>query len=94
MHKSLKHFMHSTLLLLLTFLFLCLIGPVTALASDYEDTYTFDFVWCNPETGYEVYIDDWADLLTSTQEAELLETMKEITEYGHVSFVSIDDNPI
>ena len=47
----------------------------------------------NEETGYDIYLDDWADLLTDSEEAELLEIMEPISAYGHVAFISIDYNP-
>lgn len=72
---------------------ICIGNPVQFTAAEDNYGYSFDFVWCNPETGYEVYIDDLADLLTSVQEEELLENMKEISMYGHVAFVSISQNP-
>ena len=51
------------------------------------------YVSHNEETGYYIYIDDWADLLTDAEESELLETMEPITAYGNVAFVSISMNP-
>ena len=50
-------------------------------------------VTSNPETGYSIYLDDWADLLTLEEEDALVETMEPITAYGNVAFVSIADNP-
>lgn len=61
-------------------------------AYEHDDTYSYDSVWQNSQTGYEVYIDDWADLLTPSEETQLLEVMKEISAYGNVSFVSISEN--
>lgn len=49
-------------------------------------------VYENQETDYEVIIEDQADLLTDAEEADLLEDMKPITEYGNVAFVSISEN--
>lgn len=40
--------------------------------------------------GYEVVIDDEADLLTADEETKLLQTMQPITEYGNVAFKSVD----
>jgi len=40
--------------------------------------------------GYEVVIDDEAELLTDDEEARLLQSMKPITEYGNVAFKSVD----
>lgn len=47
----------------------------------------------NEDTGYEIYIDDWADLLTSSEEDELMNIMGTITAYGNAAFISIDSNP-
>ena len=47
----------------------------------------------NVPSGYELYIEDYADLLTSDQESALMEIMKPITEYGNVAFLSIAENP-
>lgn len=52
-----------------------------------------EYVFCNEETGYYIYLDDWANLLSETDEQLLLETMKPITAYGNVAFVSISENP-
>ena len=68
-------------LLLCTFFFVLLI----------QNIYADSAVYTNPETGYEVYINDEADLLTDTEEQQLLEKMKPITEYGGVAFVSNDE---
>lgn len=42
--------------------------------------------------GYEVAIDDEADLLTEGEETELLQAMQSITEYGNVAFVSVNED--
>ena len=42
--------------------------------------------------GYQVVIDDKADLLTAEEENSLKGQMQLITEYGNVAFCSIDDN--
>lgn len=44
------------------------------------------------QIGYEVILEDEADLLTEEEEAALLEKMKEVTEYGHAAFVTTDFN--
>ncbi|MBR6527732.1 MAG: TPM domain-containing protein [Lachnospiraceae bacterium] len=62
--------------------------PNKALATDGEP----HPVYKNPDTGYQVILDDQADLLTPTQEEMLLSDMKPITVYGSVAFVSVDDN--
>ena len=48
----------------------------------------------NPETGYLLIIEDKADLITDAQEAELAASMKEITAYGNVAFVTADSNRV
>lgn len=44
------------------------------------------------ETGYQVVIEDDADLVASYEEALLAELMQEITVYGNVAFKTIDEN--
>ncbi len=46
----------------------------------------------NPETGYYVLIDDYADLLADIEEDKLKDEMVPMTEYGNVVFNSIDHN--
>ena len=56
----------------------------------------FSSVWameCNEDTGYYIYINDSAELLSSTEETELETFMYPITSYGNVAFISISDNP-
>lgn len=49
-------------------------------------------LYTNPETGYEVILEDDADLLTAEEETALSEKMKGITEWGSAAFKSIDEN--
>ena len=58
------------------------LAPSTIYASVYE----------NAETGYEALIVDEADLLSSSEEAELLKEMEGIAEYSNIAFVSVNDN--
>lgn len=81
-------FIRTTLCLIL----LVLGFPSTALAIENIDT-TNQMVAYNESTGYDVYIDDWAQLLTSSEEDKLCDIMGPITAYGNVAFVSIDYNP-
>lgn len=71
--------------------------PCETLASESLDSDitepTATYVFHNEETGYYIYIDDWADLLSDAEEDALLEEMKPITAHGNVAFVSIDTNP-
>lgn len=45
-------------------------------------------VYVNPDSGFEVIIDDDADLLTEEEEGRVLEAMKPISDYSTVSFVT------
>ncbi len=45
-------------------------------------------VYTNPQTGYVVIMDDDEDLLTDSEESDLVNEMMPITEYGNVAFVS------
>lgn len=49
-------------------------------------------VYTDATTGYSVYIDDEANLLTEAQCAELQAIMQDITAYGNVAFKTIDTN--
>lgn len=62
------------------------VSGTTDVSDDGSYTYT------NSSTGYTALIEDDAELLTDTEKATLLETMKSITSYGHVAFKSIDTN--
>ena len=46
--------------------------------------------YTNPNTNYQVFIDDNSNLLTDQEEAKLLDTMKPLTAYGGIAFVSKD----
>ena len=46
----------------------------------------------NAETGYGVYIDDEADLLSASEETDLCQAMEPITAYGNIAFISISSN--
>ena len=48
--------------------------------------------WTNEETGFAVYLEDQADLLTGDQETALLEKMKEVSAYAGAAFVTTDQN--
>lgn len=66
--------------------------PVTYLGAESGMTSSEPYAY-NEDTGYEIYIDDWADLLTSSEEEELMDVMGSITAYGNAAFISIDVNP-
>ncbi|MBS4899354.1 MAG: TPM domain-containing protein [Clostridiales bacterium] len=44
--------------------------------------------YTNPDTNYQVFIDDSSDLLSDKEEAEIVEAMKPITKYGGAAFVT------
>lgn len=44
------------------------------------------------EFGFQLIIDDQADLLTDEEEAKLKEEMVKLTEFGNIAFVSINSN--
>lgn len=73
------------------YLFMILFFLVTAL--DSPSTTWASYNSSNEETGYYIYLDDWADLLNDEEEQDLLEIMQPITTYGNVAFVSIATNP-
>lgn len=70
---------------LLACFFLLLSGSITCKAE--TKTYT------NKSTGYQVIVEDDADLLTDVEETALGKEMASITAYGSVAFKSIDYNP-
>ena len=65
--------------------------PVFAIPARADE---FGFEYTNPETGYVIYIADEEDLLTDSEEAQLIENMKPITEYGNAGFVSCENNSV
>ena len=70
---------------LLACFFLLLNGSITCKAE--TKTYT------NKSTGYQVIVEDDANLLTDEEETTLGKEMAPITTYGSVAFKSIDYNP-
>ena len=56
-----------------------------------RNVYAQKFV--NKETDYNIVIEDDAGLLSETEEENLIDDMKPISNYGHVVFKSIDSNP-
>ena len=67
-------------------LFAVLLLSATGVSADFASGYV------NPDTGYKLLIDDYADLLTDDQEKLLVQDMLPITEFGNVAFVSTDEN--
>jgi len=51
-----------------------------------------EYYYENEETGYTANIDDGAKLLSANEKHNLIEKMKPLTEFGHIAFVSIDEN--
>lgn len=49
-------------------------------------------VYTNPDTGYQVYVEDEAELLTEAERRELSQAMEEITAYGNAAFVTTGEN--
>ena len=54
-----------------------------------------EFLYTNPETGYSVYIEDGAGILTEEEEQALvMEDMAKVTAYGSAGFIStLTDQP-
>ncbi len=82
-------------LFLLLFLF---IPFYFACAEEIYDTFDTNGVdieelyYKNENTNYTAFIDDRALLLTDEEEKKLMNDMIPLTEYGHIAFVSIDEN--
>jgi len=54
---------------------------------------TGEFTVYNNESGYGIYIEDHADLLSTSEEVDLKKAMEPISIHGNVVFLSIDYNP-
>jgi uncharacterized protein len=78
-------------LFFLTVLVCTFLLPLFAIPAHADE---FGFEYTNPETGYVIYIADEEDLLTDSEEAQLIEDMKAITEYGNAGFVSCENNSV
>ena len=50
-----------------------------------------DAYYKNPDSGYEACIYDQADLLSASEEKQLIEDMQTLTDYGNVVFYSISE---
>jgi uncharacterized protein len=63
-----------------------------------DDSYTIEnneagyILIKNEATGYEILIDDAADLLSYDQEKQLVDYMKDCSDYGFILFVSTQEN--
>ncbi len=51
-----------------------------------------EVMYTNEETGYQVCIEDDADLLSQEEESALAQQLRGITVYGNALFKSIDEN--
>ena len=58
-----------------------------------SDAVPQDIQYENDEAKNDALILDWADVLTDTEEDELLEHMAAITDYGNAVFYTLDENP-
>ena len=67
-----------------------LIGMIlaTSIFGSVESVYAEDIYYTNPETGFKAFIIDEEDLLSATEESNLLEEMKPLTEFGNVGFIT------
>lgn len=70
-------------LLLPTLVFL-LLSPVSNAAPDAK--------YVNGDTGYGVYIDDGADLLSSAEEDAIAKVMQPITQYGNIIYLTTESH--
>lgn len=77
-----------TMAVLLSLLAAVLLPVGTVLAEE-----SASFSWYNPETGYDILIEDDAALLTTEEKNLLADTMERVSYYGNVAFKSIDYNP-
>ena len=71
---------------LLLFSFLLL--PLQAAAASSFDAHS----WTNPETGYQMVLEDGAALLSTQETVMLAAEMQEVTAYGNVAFKSLSSN--
>ena len=86
MIKGRKEMLEAGRILALPFALFLLLFLTSGKALAYSTEYT------DPETGYEVVMDDEADLLSDSEQEALIEEMRPITAYGSAAFVSVDYN--
>ena len=67
--------------------FAVLLSKAAVFASNDKPAYT------NPDTGYEVYIDDSEGLLSESEKEKVVEQIKSFTEFGNAVFVSTNLRP-
>ncbi len=62
------------------------------IANNEEAVVSEEYKYENEETGFTATIDDGASLLNEQEKKDLLENMKKLTEFGHIAFVSVNEN--
>ena len=72
--------------------FLCILNTFLLVLSGSSTMIASEAISHNTKTGYGVYIDDDAELLTASEENDLCQAMEPITAYGNIVFVSIASN--
>lgn len=77
---------HAAIMFLLC---MCLSGVISLVVYAAEELY---LEWENEQTGFQVLIEDDANLLVNEEREALLEEMKGITQYGHAIFKTVDEN--
>lgn len=77
---------------LLIFINMTLMSGISAMAENSLENKDISVKYTNPDTGYDLVIDDRADLLTDEQEETLVTVMEPITKYGGVAFLTVDTN--
>jgi len=73
----------------------CVTGAVafgSAITAKAYENYDADEHYVNSSTGYEAYIFDGGDYLTSSQEEDLIDEMKDITEYCNAIYITDENN--
>ena len=76
----------ETIAFLISFLFMFLLYPIICTFGAEQSTP----IYTNETTGYDVYINDDANLLTDTQRKDLQKIMEDITIYGNVAFKTVN----
>lgn len=79
--------MRKKIIRFISFLFLFVLLLLLNRTDSYAST-----TYTNPKTGYRVEIEDDANLLSSEEEAQLVQNMESITSYGNVAFISTNNN--
>ncbi len=84
MHKTINPWKCSKFLIGITFFLVVFLFQ--------EASCRAEVLYQNPETNFQVLIEDDAELLSHSEITALTETMKPITEYGNVAFKSVSCN--